>query len=64
MATITLNYDARNPNVSMLINSIVNLGLATVAAPKTKKTGRELALEDIEKGRVYTAFVPKNRIKE
>jgi len=62
MATITLNYDARNPNVSMLINSIVNLGLATVAAPKTKKTGIELALEDIEKGRVYRIHTAKKSV--
>ncbi|MDR3285874.1 MAG: hypothetical protein LBT27_00350 [Prevotellaceae bacterium] len=64
MATITLHYDARDPNVSMLINSIVNLGLATIATPETKKTGIELALEDIEEGRVYTAFVPKDKIEE
>jgi hypothetical protein len=56
MATITLNYDARNNDVKMLLNSIVNLGLATVE--KTKKTGIELALEDIEKGRVYRIHTP------
>jgi hypothetical protein len=57
MATITLNYDARNKNVKMLLNSIVNLGLATVE--KTKKMGIELALEDIEKGKVYRVHTPK-----
>lgn len=51
MATITLNYDERNTNVKTLLNSIVNLGLATVE--KKQKTGIELALEDIEKGKVY-----------
>jgi len=57
MATITLNYDARNTNVKMLINSIVKLGLATVEKPP--KTGIELALEDIEKGRVYRVHTAK-----
>ena len=57
MATITLHYDARNTNVKILLDSIVNLGLATIE--KTKKTGIELALEDIEKGRVYRVHTPK-----
>jgi len=60
MATITLNYDARNTNVKKLLNSIVNLGLATVEKPK--KTGIELALDDIEKGRVYRIHTPKKSI--
>ena len=60
MATITLNYDARNTNVKMLLNSIVNLGLASVEKPK--KTGIELALEDIEKGRVYRVHTPKKTV--
>jgi hypothetical protein len=57
MATITLSYDARNKNAKMRINSIVKSGLATVE--KSKKTGIELALEDIEKGRVYRVHTAK-----
>ncbi|MDR2692389.1 MAG: hypothetical protein LBB73_08930 [Dysgonamonadaceae bacterium] len=59
MATITLNYDAHNPNVKMLLNSIVNLGLATVE--NSRKTGIELALEDIAKGKVYRVHTPQKR---
>jgi hypothetical protein len=60
MATITLNYDGRNTNVWMLINSIVNLGLATIEPPQ--KTGIELALEDMEKGKVYRVHTAKKSV--
>jgi hypothetical protein len=57
MATVTLNDDGGNKEAKMRINSIVKSGLATVEKPK--KTGIELALDDIEKGRVYRVHTAK-----
>jgi hypothetical protein len=60
MATITLNYDARNKNISTLLDVIVNLGAVPVNKPR--KTGLDEALEDVKKGRVYTAKDAKSLI--
>lgn len=53
MATLTLNYDARNKNISKLLEVLLNLGATVVSTPR-KKTGIDHALEDVKKGRVNT----------
>jgi len=59
MATITLEYNARNKQASRMIEIIQSLGLAT-----RKKSGLEEALEDVERGRLTTIHVPENRKKK
>ena len=53
MATVTINYDARNKNITSLLKVIMNLGATSVK--KTRKTGIEEALNDVKNGRVYEA---------
>jgi len=60
MATITLNYDARNKNINTLLGVIMNLGAVSVDKPR--KTGLDEALEDVKKGRIYTAKDAKSLI--
>ena len=56
MATITLEYNARNKQASQMIEIIQSLGLAT-----RKKSGLEEALEDVDNGRLTIIHTPKNR---
>jgi len=56
MATITLEYNARNKQANQMIEIIQSLGLAT-----RKKSGLEEALEDVVNGRLMTIHTPKNR---
>jgi len=62
MATITLNYDARNKNISTLLSVIMDLGAVPVNKPR--KTGLDEALEDVKKGRVYSAKDAKSLIAQ
>ena len=62
MATITLNYDARNKNISTLLDVIKNLGAVVIDTPR--KTGLDQALDDVKKGRVYTAKDAKSLIAQ
>jgi len=62
MATITLNYDARNKNINTLLGVIMNLGAVSVDKPR--KTGLDEALEDVKKGRIYTAKDAKSLIAQ
>ena len=57
MATITLNYDARNKNAKALINLILSLDLAKI---QPEKSGLEMALEDVALGNVRRVHTPKN----
>jgi len=59
MASITLEYNARNRQARQMIEIIQTLGLAT-----RKKSGLEEALEDIENGRITTIHTPKNWKKQ
>ncbi|MDR2471979.1 MAG: hypothetical protein LBD53_00250 [Tannerella sp.] len=62
MATITLNYDARNFQAKKLLEYVLSIGIFNEEkVEKRRKTGLELAIEDVENGRVYTAYVPKNK---
>jgi hypothetical protein len=60
MATITLNYNARNIQAQKTLEYILSMGFFTTEQ-KVKKSGLELAFEDIEKGRVHRLITPKNR---
>ncbi len=68
MATITLEYDGRNVGLRKLIEAMIALGATVVPQKKTrKKSGLELAMEDIEKGRIekYDSvddFFEKNKL--
>ena len=60
MATITLNYNSRNVQAQKTLEYILSMGFFT-AEKKVKKSGLELAFEDIEKGRVHRLITPNNR---
>ena len=64
MATITLNYDARNKNAQNFINLILSLELAKVSQPVVYETGLEEALDDVAKGRISRVHTPKNWTKK
>ena len=49
MASIVLDYDVHNVQAQKALDFILSLGLFK---EKTKKTGIEKSMEDIEKGRV------------
>lgn len=58
MATITLKYDARNPIARKTIDYVLSLGLFEI------KTGLDEAIDDVKKGRVYTAKNAKDLINK
>ena len=60
MATITLNYNARNIQAQKTLEYILSMGFFTTEK-KVKKSGLDLAFEDIEKGRIHRLITPKNR---
>ena len=62
MATLTINYDARNKNITKLLEEIMSFGATLVY--KTKKTGIDEALEDVKNGRIYAAKDAKSLIKQ
>ena len=49
MATITLDYDARNTLAKKIVDFVLSTG---IFEEKKKKTSLERAFEDVEKGRV------------
>jgi U3 small nucleolar ribonucleoprotein component len=53
MATITLEYDARDKKVNTLLRAIMESGATAIGVPR-KKTGIDDALEDVRLGRVNT----------
>ena len=56
MATIVLEYNVRNAVAKKTLDYILSLG---VFKEKRKKTGIEMAFEDIEKGQVTFINGPK-----
>jgi len=60
MATITLNYNARNAQAQKTLEYILSMGFFSIKE-KVKKSGLELAFEDIEKGRIHRLITPKDR---
>jgi len=57
MATITLEYNARNPLLKKTLDYILSIGFFEV---QPRKTGLQEAFEDIEKGRITRIYTPKN----
>jgi len=62
MATVTINYDAHNTNITTLLSVIMNLGATPVNT--TSQTGIEEALEDVRNGRIYAAKDAKSLIHQ
>jgi len=58
MATIILDYDARNVNAKKTLDYILSMGFFKV---KTQKTSIEKAFEDIEKGRIHRLITPQKK---
>jgi len=56
MATITLDYDARDIKAKKALDFILSLGLFK---KKEKKSSFERAMEDIDKGRIFHINGPK-----
>ena len=53
MATITLQYDARNPVLKSILDTAIVAGAKIVDSTKTKKmSGIDESLLDVKKGRV------------
>ena len=52
MATLTLKYDGRNKAARALVEMLRNADFFTVVEPTKRKSGIELALEDVAAGRV------------
>ena len=64
MATITLEYDVRNPFITKALDYILSIGFSEVSH---RKTGLEEAFEDIENGRItriYTPVAKKSRLQQ
>ena len=59
MATITLDYDARNVQARKTLDFILSIGFFEVRTSSKKKSSLELAFEDIENGRVTFVNGPK-----
>jgi len=56
MATIILDYDARNVQAKKALDFILSLGLFQ---KKEKKSSFERAMKDIEKGKVHRLITPE-----
>ena len=59
MATITLDYNARNVQARKALDSFLAMGFVKVHSSPKKKTSLERAFEDIENGRVTFVNGPK-----
>jgi hypothetical protein len=54
MATITLNYNARNSVASKTIEYILSLGIFKAEEKQKKVSGIDIALQEIKEGKVTT----------
>ena len=54
MATITLNYNARNPIASKTIEYILSLGVFKTEEKQKKMSGIDIALQEVKEGKVTT----------
>lgn len=62
MATITLEYDARNGFAKKTIDYILSLGIFSIG--EKHKTSFEKSQEDIKMGRVFTAKNGKDLVNQ
>ena len=63
MATITLEYDARNSFAKKTIDYILSLGIFSISEKK-HQTSFEKSQEDIKYGRVFTAKNGKDLVNQ
>ena len=54
MATITLNYDARNSIASKTIAYILSLGVFKAEEKQKKVSGIDIALQEVKDGKITT----------
>ena len=54
MATITLNYNARNSIASKTIEYILSLGIFKTEKKQKKMSGIDVALQEVKEGKVTT----------
>ena len=54
MATITLNYNARNSIASKTIEYILSLGVFKTEEKQKKMSGVDIALQEVKEGKVIT----------
>ena len=52
MATVTISYDGRNKAARAIVEMIRNADFFTIVEKPKRKSGIELALEDVAAGRV------------
>lgn len=53
MATITLEYDARNSNLKKVLDLFVSLGAKVLTRPEEKKlTAIDISLQEAKKGKI------------
>ena len=67
MATITLNYNARNSKAQKLLEFLRTLDFIKITespASAHRKSGIELAYEDVDAGRVYHAKDGEDLIRQ
>ena len=55
MATLTLSYDARNRAARSIVEMLRNADFFTIVETPKRKSGIELAYEDVAAGRVHHA---------
>jgi hypothetical protein len=63
MITATIKYDAKNANAKKALDLLLSLNLVYIEHSKktAKKSGIEIALEDVRKGNVHRLITPKRK---
>ena len=64
MATITLDYDARNIQAKKTLDFILSIGFFKARHSSKGKNSLERAFEDIENGRITRIIDPNNLYEE
>lgn len=61
MATITLEYDARNSNLKKVLDLFVSLGAKVLTRPKAKRlTDIEVSMQEEREGKINTYKTPND----
>jgi hypothetical protein len=63
---VTVNYDTKNVNAKKALDLLMSLNLIYIERKEksVKKSGLELALEDVKAGRVHSAKNTKDLMKQ
>ncbi len=65
MATITLEYDARNNNLKKVLDLFVSLGAKVVTRPTEKRlTDIEISMQEARDGKINTYKNPNDLFKK